>query len=72
MTDIGLFLDQHRSELLAVLAGVLGAMAFLALLRRAIKWFIVLLVLTALVIAWWMSHEQDLFGSAKDLVNLIR
>ncbi len=72
MTDLGLFVDQHRSELLALLAGVLGAMAFLALLRKAIKWFIVLLALTALVIAWWLSHEQDLLGSAKDVVDLIR
>lgn len=72
MTDIGLFLHEHRSELLALLAGILGALAFLALIRKAIKWFLVLVVLTSVVTAWWLSHEQDLFGSAKQLVDLIR
>ena len=47
-------------------------MAFLALIRKAIKWFLILLVLAALVAAWWLSHEQDLFGGAKDLGNLLR
>jgi hypothetical protein len=72
MPDIGLFFEQHRSEILALLAGALGALAFLALLRKAIKWFIVLLVLTALVAAWWLSNEQDLSGGAQDLIELIR
>jgi ABC-type branched-subunit amino acid transport system permease subunit len=72
MPDIGVLLDQHRSELIALLAGVLGALAFLALIRKAIKWFIILLLLTAVVTAWWLSHEQDLFGGAKDLVDLLR
>ena len=72
MNDIGQFLDQHRSELIAVLAGVLGALALLALMRKAIKWFFVLLILTALVTAWWLSHEQDLLGGAKELGNLLR
>ncbi len=72
MTDIGRFLDEHRSELIALVAGILGAMAFLALVRKAIKWFIVLLLLTALVTAWWLAHEQDLFGGAKSVVDLLR
>ena len=72
MNDIGHFLDLHRSELIALLAGALAAMAFLALIRKAIKWFLILLVLAALVAAWWLSHEQDLFGGAKDLGNLLR
>ena len=33
MNDIGQFLDQHRSELIAVLAGVLGALALLVLIN---------------------------------------
>ncbi|MDO8732479.1 MAG: hypothetical protein Q7L55_07905 [Actinomycetota bacterium] len=72
MSDIGVFVDQHRSELLALLAGALGALAFLALIRKAIKWFIILLLMTALVTAWWLTHEQDLFGGAKDIVELLR
>ena len=72
MTDIGRFLDEHRSELIALLAGILGAMAFLALVRKAIKWFIVLLLLTALVTAWWLAREKDLFGGAKSVVDLLR
>ncbi|MDO9484711.1 MAG: hypothetical protein Q7K25_01410 [Actinomycetota bacterium] len=72
MPDIGLFLEQHRSELLALLAGALGALAFLALIRKAIKWFIVLLILTAVVTTWWLSKEQDLFDGAKGIIDMVQ
>ena len=72
MADLSQFWTQHQSEILAVLAGALGALAFLALIRKAIKWFLVLLVLAGLTTAWWLSHEQGLFGSANGIVDLLR
>jgi len=72
MPDIGELWQQHQSEILAVLAGAFAALALLALIRKAIKWCIVLLVLAAVAISWWLSHEQDLIGGAGDVLDLLR
>ena len=66
--------DAHALELwrTATLYQGLHALALLALIRKAIKWCIVLLVLAAVAISWWLSHEQDLIGGAGDVLDLLR
>ncbi|MDP2013005.1 MAG: hypothetical protein Q8L05_02135 [Actinomycetota bacterium] len=72
MPDLSLVWQQHQSEIIAVLAGALGAMAFLALIRKAIKWFVVFLVLASITTAVWLTHEQDLFRGTSGFIDLLR
>ncbi|MFA7323857.1 MAG: hypothetical protein WC005_05825 [Candidatus Nanopelagicales bacterium] len=66
------FLHEHQSEITAVVVGLLGALAFLALLRKAIKVFAVLVIAAALVTTWWLSREQDAWAQVQDLLHLVR
>lgn len=65
-------MHEHQSEITAVVVGLLGALAFLALLRKAIKVFAVLVIAAALVTTWWLSREQDAWAQVQDLLHLVR
>ena len=68
--DFSAFFHQHQSEIVAVVVGVLGALALLALVRKAIKWFVVLVIGAALIATWWLSRSQDVWSQLQDLLNI--
>ena len=68
--DFSVFFHQHQSEIVAVVVGVLGALALLALVRKAIKWFVVLVIGAALIATWWLSRSQDVWSQLQDLLNI--
>jgi hypothetical protein len=68
--DFSAFFHQHQSEIVAVVVGVLGALALLALVRKAIKWFVVLIIGAALIATWWLSLSQDVWSQLQDLLNI--
>jgi|GEM_PF-2941246 len=68
--DFSAFFHQHQSEIVAVVVGVLGALALLALVRKAIKWFVVLIIGAALIATWWLSRSQDAWSQLQDLLNI--
>ena len=68
--DLSMFFHQHQSEIVAVVVGVLGALALLALVRKAIKWFVVLVIGAALIATWWLSRSQDVWSQLQDLLNI--
>ena len=68
--DFSAFFHQHQSEIVAVVVGVLGALALLALVRKAIKWFVVLIIGAALIATWWLSRSQDVWSQLQDLLNI--
>ncbi len=72
MPDLSLVWQQHQSEIIAVLAGALAALAFLALIRKAIKWFVILIVLASIATAVWLTHEHDLFQGTTGVLDLLR
>ncbi|MDD2857379.1 MAG: hypothetical protein PHU75_01760 [Candidatus Nanopelagicales bacterium] len=72
MPDAAAFLQDHQGEIVAVVVGLLAALALLALVRKAIALFAVLVVIAALVIAWWLAREQDLLGQAHELLQRLR
>ena len=68
--DFSAFFHQHQSEIVAVVVGVLGALALLALVRKAIKGFVVLVIGAALIATWWLSRSQDVWSQLQDLLNI--
>ncbi len=68
--DFSAFFHQHQSEIVAVVVGILGALALLALVRKAIKWFVVLIIGAALIATWWLSRSQDVWSQLQDLLNI--
>jgi len=68
--DFSAFFHQHQSEIVAVVVGVLGALALLALVRKAIKWFVVLIIGAVLIATWWLSRSQDAWSQLQDLLNI--
>ena len=69
--EITTFFQEHQSEIVAVVIGMLGALALLALLRKAIKLFVVLAVGAALIAAWWLSRTNDVAQQLQDLFSFI-
>lgn len=69
--EITTFFHEHQSEIVAVVVGMLGALALLALVRKAIKLFVVLALGAALIAAWWLSRTNDLATQLQDLFSFI-
>lgn len=69
--EITTFFHEHQSEIVAVVVGMLGALALLALVRKAIKLFVVLAIGAALISAWWLSRTNDLATQLQDLFSFI-
>ncbi|CAB4610602.1 unannotated protein [freshwater metagenome] len=69
--EITTFFQEHQSEIVAVVIGMLGALALLALLRKAIKLFVVLAIGAALIAAWWLSRTNDVAQQLQDLFSFI-
>ena len=69
--EITTFFHEHQSEIVAVVVGMLGALALLALVRKAIKLFVVLALGAALIAAWWLSRTNDLAKQLQDLFSFI-
>ena len=69
--EITTFFQEHQSEIVAVVVGMLGALALLALLRKAIKLFVVLAIGAALIAAWWLSRTNDVAQQLQDLFSFI-
>lgn len=70
--DVTGFFHEHQSEIVAVVVGMLAALALLALVRKAIKLFVVLVVGAAVVTTWWLSRSQDLLSQIQDLLHIAR
>ncbi|CAB4889241.1 MAG: hypothetical protein F2923_04770 [Actinobacteria bacterium] len=68
--DFSAFFHQHQSEIVAVVVGMLAALALLALVRKAIKLFVVLVICAALIAAWWLSRSQDVWSQLQDLLRI--
>ncbi len=68
--DFSAFFHQHQSEIVAVVVGMLGALALLALARKAIKLFVVLVICAALIATWWLSRSQDVWSQLQDLLQI--
>jgi len=69
-SDFSAFFHQHQSEIVAVVVGMLAALALLALVRKAIKLFVVLVICAALIAAWWLSRSQDVWSQLQDLLRI--
>ncbi len=69
--ELTTFFQEHQSEIVAVVVGMLGALALLALLRKAIKLFVVLAIGAALIAAWWLSRTNDVAQQLQDLFSFI-
>ena len=69
--EITTFFQEHQSEIVAVTVGMLGALALLALVRKAIKLFVILAIGAALIAAWWLSRTHDLANQLHDLLGFI-
>ena len=69
--EITTLFHEHQSEIVAVVVGMLGALALLALVRKAIKLFVVLAVGAAVIAAWWLSRTNDLAQRLQDLFSFI-
>ena len=69
--EITTLFQEHQSEIVAVVIGMLGSLALLALLRKAIKLFVVLAIGAALIAAWWLSRTNDVAQQLQDLFSFI-
>ena len=69
--EITTLFHEHQSEIVAVVVGMLGALALLALVRKAIKLFVVLAVGAAVIAAWWLSRTNDVAQQLQDLFSFI-
>jgi hypothetical protein len=69
--EITTLFHEHQSEIVAVVVGMLGALALLALVRKAIKLFVVLAIGAALIAAWWLSRTNDVAQQLQDLFSFI-
>ncbi len=68
--DYSAFFHQHQSEIVAVIVGMLGALALIALVRKAIKLFVVLVICAALIATWWLSRSHDVWSQLQDLLQI--
>ena len=68
--DFSSFFHQHQNEIVAVVVGMLGAVALLALVRKAIKLFVVLVLCAAAIATWWLSRSQDVWSQIQDLLQI--
>jgi hypothetical protein len=71
MPDAAAFFHEHQGEIVAVVVGILGAFALLALVRKAIAAFAVLVVIAAVVVTWWLAREHDALAQVKELLHLV-
>jgi 4-hydroxybenzoate polyprenyltransferase len=69
--ELTTFFQEHQSEIVAVVVGMLGALALLALLRKAIKLFVILAIGAAVIAAWWLSRTNDVAQQLQDLFSFI-
>ena len=69
--EISTFFHDHQSEIVAIVVGVLAALALLALVRKAIKLFVILAIGGALIAAWWLSRTHDVAQQLQDIFHFM-